>query len=91
MYRGNILPTLPMKVEHRGLYYCVAENGVAPNARHGIDVEVVFIPIISVPNLRVGQALNYGMDLECHIDAYPVPNIEWFYKGVKLSNNQHYK
>ena len=30
------------------------------------------------------------MDLECHIEAYPLPAIVWVKDEVQLSNNQHY-
>lgn len=30
------------------------------------------------------------MDLECHIEAYPLPAIVWIKDETHLSNNQHY-
>lgn len=40
---------------------------------------------------RLGQALQYDMDLECHVVAYPPPAITWWKDEVQLSNNQHYR
>lgn len=40
---------------------------------------------------RLGQALQYDMDLECHVVAYPPPAITWWKDDVQLSNNQHYR
>lgn len=77
--------------EDRGTYYCVAENSVGRGARRNIAVEVEFAPVISVPRPRVGQALQYDMDLQCHVIAYPPPAITWLYNDVILSNNQHYR
>lgn len=37
-----------------------------------------------------GQALQYDMDIECHIEAYPPPAIIWIKDDIILSNNQHY-
>ena len=45
---------------------------------------------MKIPRARVGQALQFDMDLECHIEAYPPPAIKWFRNGIQLTNNQHY-
>ncbi|XP_021944629.1 lachesin isoform X2 [Folsomia candida] len=91
IYRGNVLHILSVKKEDRGTYYCVAENTVGRGARRNIALEVEFPPDITVPRPRVGQALQYDMDLECHIVAYPPPAITWLHNDVVLSNNQHYR
>lgn len=31
------------------------------------------------------------MDLECQIEAYPPPAIQWFRDNIQLTNNQHYQ
>jgi len=79
-----------IKKEDRGTYYCIAENGVGKSTRRRISIEVEFAPVVPVLQPRVGQAINYDVYLECHIEAYPPPAIIWIYNGVKLSNNQHY-
>ena len=81
---------LYIRKEHRGTYFCVATNVVGQGARRNIDVEVEFSPIMKIPRARVGQALQFDMDLECHIEAYPPPAIKWFRNGIQLTNNQHY-
>uniref|UniRef100_A0A0A9YFY8 Lachesin n=1 Tax=Lygus hesperus TaxID=30085 RepID=A0A0A9YFY8_LYGHE len=92
MFRGNILKIISVKKEDRGTYYCVAENGVGKGTRRNINVEVEFSPVISVPRPRLGQALQYDMDLECHVEAYPPPAIVWIKEDEErqISNNQHY-
>lgn len=89
-YRGNILTIPTVSKDDRGTYYCVAENGVGKGKRRNIAVEVEFSPVITVPRPRLGQALQYDMDLECHVVAYPPPAITWWKDDVQLSNNQHY-
>ncbi|XP_038219786.1 lachesin [Zerene cesonia] len=91
IYRGNILKIPRVHKEDRGTYYCVAENGVGKGARRNINLEVEFAPVVTVPRPRLGQALQYDMDLECHVEAYPPPAISWVKDEVLLSNNQHYR
>ncbi|XP_044017946.1 lachesin isoform X2 [Aphidius gifuensis] len=88
-YKGNVLKIPSVKKEDRGTYYCVAENGVGRGARRNINVEVEFSPVITAPRPRLGQALQYDMDLECHVEAYPPPAIIWLKDGQQLANNQH--
>ncbi|KOX69521.1 Lachesin [Melipona quadrifasciata] len=89
-YSGNTLKIPAIRKEDRGTYYCVAENGVGRGARRNINVEVEFAPVITAPRPRLGQALQYDMDLECHVEAYPPPAIVWLKDNFQLSNNQHY-
>lgn len=79
-----------VRKEDRGTYYCVADNGVSKGDRRNINLEVEFAPVITVPRPRLGQALQYDMDLECHIEAYPPPAIVWQKDDIQLSNNQHF-
>jgi hypothetical protein len=76
--------------EDRGTYYCVADNGVSRGDRRNINLEVEFSPVITIPRQRLYQALQYDMDIECHIEAYPPPAIVWMKDDMILSNNQHY-
>lgn len=90
IYRGNILIIPKVQREYRGTYYCVADNGVRKGARRNINVEVEFAPIVRAPRPRVGQALNFDIDLECHVEAYPPPAITWVKDEQTLANNMHY-
>ncbi|KAJ1520905.1 hypothetical protein ONE63_003985 [Megalurothrips usitatus] len=89
IYKGNVMRIAQIRKEDRGTYYCVAENGVEKGVRRNIAVEVEFAPVITVPRPRLGQALQYDMDLECHVEAYPPPAIIWVKDDIQLSNNQH--
>ena len=37
------------------------------------------------------QAMQYDMDLECLVEAYPPPSITWLKDGIVLNNNQHHR
>ncbi|KAL5236967.1 hypothetical protein ACI65C_004377 [Semiaphis heraclei] len=91
IYRGNILKIPSITKEDRGTYFCVAENGVGRGARRNVAIEVEFAPVITISKRHLGQALQYDMDLKCHVEAYPPPAIIWLNNGIQLSNNQHYK
>ncbi|XP_026325383.1 lachesin-like [Hyposmocoma kahamanoa] len=54
-------------------------------------MEVQFAPVVTIPRPRLQQALQYDMDLECHVEGYPPPTITWFKDEVQLMNNQHYR
>lgn len=80
-----------IKKEDRGIYYCIATNGVGRGHRRIINVEVEFAPVVTAKRPRLSQALLYDMDLECHVEAYPPPAITWLKDDEELSNNQHYR
>jgi len=87
-YVGNVLKINSVKKEDRGTYYCVAVNGAGTYKRI-INLEVQFAPVITVSRPKVGQALQYDMDLKCFIEAYPPPAVVWLKDDVQISNNQH--
>jgi len=91
IWAGNVLTFPHVTKEHRGTYFCVATNVVGTGARRNVDVEVTFAPLLKVQRKRVGQALQFDMDLECQIEAYPPPAIEWYRDNILLNNNQHYR
>jgi len=91
--KGNELVIERVERIHRGTYYCVATNVVGTGARRNIDVEVEHKPFIKIPRKRLGQMLQFDMDLECKITAYPPPAIKWYELGKPepLTTNQHYR
>lgn len=91
IYRGNVLQIANIRKEDRGTYYCIAENQVGRGARRNINVEVEFAPVVKAIRPRVYQALQYNMDMECHVEAYPPAAITWFHKQEAIVNNQHYR
>lgn len=77
--------------EDRGTYYCFADNGVGKGDRRNVNLEIEFSPVITVPRPKLGQALRYPSDLECHVEAYPTPQIIWVKDEFLLTNNKNYK
>lgn len=56
-----------------------------------MNLEIEFSPVITVPRQKLGQALRYDMDLECHVEAYPPPQIIWVKDEFLITNNKKYK
>lgn len=80
-----------MRQEDRGLYYCIADNGVENSDRRSIRLEVEFPPKISVPRPRIAQAVDYDIELECRVEAFPAPSVLWYKNGVQISNYGDYR
>lgn len=88
-FSGNILRIPSVSKEDRGTYYCVAENVVGKDKKN-IDFEVEFAPIISIPRPKVAQALDYDIELECNVIAFPAPVVLWYKNGAQLNDNGDY-
>lgn len=91
VYNGNVMTIHSVSKEDRGTYFCFADNGVGRGDRRNVNLEIEFSPVITVPRPKLGQALHYDMDLECHVEAYPPPQIVWVKDEFLLSNNKNYK
>lgn len=77
--------------EYHGTYYCLAKNGVGEGAWWSISVVVLSVPVVKVLRLHLAQALQYDIDLECHVEAYPPATVVWVFNKDVLSNNQDYR
>ena len=91
IYNGNVLKIHTITKSDRGTYYCFADNGVGKGDRRNINLEIEFSPVVTVPRPKLGQALRYDMDLECHVEAYPTPQINWVKDDFLLSNGKKHK
>ncbi|XP_022235164.1 lachesin-like, partial [Limulus polyphemus] len=90
VFDGNVLTIRNVTKYHRGTYFCVADNGVGKGARRNVGVEVEFAPVVTTDRRRYGQALQYDMDLQCHVESFPSSSVIWLKDGVEINNNQHY-
>lgn len=70
--------------DDRGVYYCVAENGVGAEARANATVHVDFAPVIVAIRPRIGQAPGFDATLECRVEARPRPAVSWLRNGIAL-------
>lgn len=73
--------------EDRGLYYCTANNGVGDPHKRSVNFEVEFAPSISVPRPKVAQALEYNIELECRVEAYPAPSVAWYRNDLQIHDD----
>lgn len=76
-YMGGDLNINPVRAADRGTYWCAAQNGVGTDKR-SVHFEVQFRPQVRVPRPRVAQAAGFAAALECVVEAYPAPQIEWY-------------
>ena len=90
LHSGNVLTIKSVAKEDRGVYHCVANNGIGSGQKHNVIIKVELAPVITTTHFRRGQALQYDMDLKCHIEAYPPPEITWHKNNVQLKNDQDY-
>lgn len=90
-FAGNVLKIESVRREDRGTYVCVANNDVGKSAEKPISLEVEFPPRIRVPRPKVAQALDYDIILECQVEAYPAPTVEWYRNGQPIYNGDDYK
>ncbi|XP_058059788.1 lachesin-like [Anopheles bellator] len=87
---GNELRLSALQPEDRGTYYCMADNGVGKSDTKAITLEVEFSPVISVPRPKVAQAVDYDIDVECVVQAFPAPAISWYRNGKQIHNGGSY-
>lgn len=93
---GNKVAKVDYKIEtvtkeDRGLYFCTADNGVGPPAKRSVNFEVEFAPSISVPRPKVAQALDYNIELECRVEAYPAPTVVWYKDDLQIHDSSDYR
>lgn len=56
-----------------------------------ISLDVEFPPTISTPRPKVAQALNYDIELECVVEAYPAPVVRWVTNGKEILTDADYR
>lgn len=87
---GNDLHIENVAKEDRGLYICTADNGEGKPDKRSVNFEVEFAPTITVPRPKVAQALDYDIELECRVEAYPAPTVVWFKDGRQIYDDSDY-
>ncbi|XP_026816438.1 lachesin-like [Rhopalosiphum maidis] len=94
-YRGNVLHFRNVTKDDRGIYLCDAVNSVGEGVRHIVDFRVEFAPVITASKIMYTHSdpLKQDMDVQCLVEAYPAPKIDWLYNGVILigDNNKRFR
>ncbi|XP_025190919.1 lachesin-like, partial [Melanaphis sacchari] len=90
-YRGNVLLFPNVIKDDRGTYFCDAVNSDGKGVRHMVDFRVTFAPVIKVSNIMYThrELSKPNMDVQCLVEAYPAPKIDWLYNGVVLFNDKY--
>lgn len=74
---GAVLAIKNIQPQDRGRYRCHVWNSIG-EIRRDIDVDVKFEPIVTVPvgQRTIYQAPGYRMELQCFVEANPLPMME---------------
>lgn len=89
-FAGYVLNLGVARFDFRGLYKCTCENYVGKDQRI-IELSVIFKPRINVQESNPKQAYGYRKQLECVIDAYPLPTeqqVTWTLSGLPVNQNR---
>ncbi|OQR68187.1 hypothetical protein BIW11_02064, partial [Tropilaelaps mercedesae] len=73
-----------------GVYICLASNGVPSSISRRIHLEVIFPPLIRVPQQLVQACLGDSVIVECHVEAYPRAEHLWLHRGQRLGSDSKY-
>ncbi|XP_072398449.1 uncharacterized protein [Diabrotica undecimpunctata] len=78
--------------DHMGIYVCIADNGVPPQANKTYLIEVHFPPLVRISNQNVAAANGSTAVLECETEAFPEPLRYWERSdGRLLENSDRFK
>lgn len=92
IYNGSTLRINDVSQQDRGLYYCIAENGIGQPDQRSVNLEVEFPPKITAPRPRVAQALDYDIELECKVEGFPAPQVSWYDgNGKQILNEDDFR
>ncbi len=80
-----------MNKHDRGTYYCSAANGVGPADSKTYILSVEFAPTVKAIRPKVAQSVDYEINLECHVEAYPPAAVSWLKNGINLHSNDEYE
>lgn len=96
-HRGTQLTLTNIQKNDRGIYTCVADNGISPSARHEVDINVYFPPSCTPLHSVVGQAQNrrFNAKMVCVVEGYPEPNVKWIketeYGRLEIEDDDKYE
>lgn len=88
--KGNTITIYNATKDDRGTYYCIADNGVGRPGRRSVGVSIEFPPQITLVRAKYKQAHGYPAELDCSIEASPVPDISWLKDGYQVTSDKNY-
>lgn len=88
--KGNSITIYNATKDDRGIYYCIAENGVGKAARRSVGVEIEFPPQVNLVRLVYNQALGYPAELHCSVESSPAADISWLKDGYQVVNDNNF-
>lgn len=89
-YSGSVLPLKNIRPEFRGKYRCRVFNMVGDITRI-IELNVLFTPRITVAHAVVTQQPGYLIELQCYIEANPVPSdagLQWVRNNIIVTDSK---
>ncbi|KAH9413172.1 Olfactomedin-like domain protein [Dermatophagoides pteronyssinus] len=81
LIESNELNISQVSRDNFGPYRCVATNGIPPAASQRINLLVTFPPLVKIllQKQMIGTRKGSWVVLECYIEAYPEPFVDWIY------------
>ncbi|CAL4071445.1 unnamed protein product, partial [Meganyctiphanes norvegica] len=77
-----------LDLQDQGTYLCHANNGVGPEDRINVNIDVMELPTVQMVG-DVHRHVQEGgsMLVRCSMTGHPVPDVMWVFNGRKLIND----
>ncbi|XP_035774559.1 lachesin-like [Anopheles albimanus] len=86
-YNGTHLHLPKLERRQMGAYLCIASNDVPPAVSKRVSLSVHFAPSVRPTSQLLGAPLGSDVQLECTVEASPMPVSYWLKGGRVLPNN----
>uniref|UniRef100_A0A182IP77 Ig-like domain-containing protein n=1 Tax=Anopheles atroparvus TaxID=41427 RepID=A0A182IP77_ANOAO len=86
-YNGTHLHLPKLERRQMGAYLCIASNDVPPAVSKRVSLSVHFAPSVRPTSQLLGAPLGSDVQLECTVEASPIPVSYWLKGGRVLPNS----
>lgn len=86
-YNGTHLHLPKLERRQMGAYLCIASNDVPPAVSKRVSLSVHFAPSVRPTSQLLGAPLGSDVQLECSVEASPMPVSYWLKGGRVLPTN----
>ncbi|XP_055549938.1 lachesin [Wyeomyia smithii] len=86
-YNGTHLHLQKLERRQMGAYLCIASNDVPPAVSKRVSLSVHFAPSVRPTSQLLGAPLGSDVQLECSVEASPMPVSYWLKGGRVLPSN----